>query len=74
MKIDDKALFKIAELIAYAMFINLFLLGRAVQRVLLGHHPPRVPRYLYQGLHGHRLGSLDMVGDVHECYRLLSSS
>ncbi|MDF1562716.1 MAG: polysulfide reductase NrfD [Deltaproteobacteria bacterium] len=52
--IKDEALHKIAELMAYAMFINLFLLGAEIYREYysdthhLIHH-----EYLFSGLHGH---------------------
>ena len=72
MKIKNEALFKISELMAYAMFINLFLLGAELFKEYYSGTIHLAPmEYLYQGLHGHqRLGSLDMVGDVHERYRL----
>lgn len=53
-KIKDEAIFKIAELIAYAMFINLFLLGAEVFKEYYSdtaHLAPMI--YLYQGLRGH---------------------
>jgi len=54
VKIDNVAIFKIAELIAYAMAINLFLLGAEVFKEFYSgtiHVEPI--RYLYFGLHGH---------------------
>lgn len=51
--IEDSALFKIAELIAYAMGINLFLLGAEVFKEFYSatiHYYPI--KYLYFGLHG----------------------
>ena len=54
LPIKNEALWKIAELMAYAMFINLFLLGAEVFREYysgtshLLHH-----QYLYSGLDGH---------------------
>ncbi len=54
LPIKNEALWKIAELMAYAMFINLFLLAAEVFREYysgtshLLHH-----QYLYSGLHGH---------------------
>lgn len=53
-EIKDQAIFKVAELIAYAMFINLFLLGSEVFKEYYSdtvHLAPMI--YLYQGLHGH---------------------
>jgi Ni/Fe-hydrogenase subunit HybB-like protein len=53
-KIKDEAIFKIAELIAYAMFINLFLLGAEVFKEYYSDTAHLAPmKYLYQGLHGH---------------------
>jgi len=54
MKIKNEALFKISELMAYAMFINLFLLGAELFKEYYSgtiHLAPMA--YLYQGLHGH---------------------
>jgi len=52
--IKDQAIFKIAELIAYAMFINLFLLGAEVFKEYYSDTAHLAPmKYLYQGLHGH---------------------
>ena len=51
--IDDSAIFKIAELIAYAMGINLFLLGAEVFKEFYSatiHYYPI--KYLYFGLNG----------------------
>ncbi len=54
MKIKNEALFKIAELIAYAMFINLFLLGAEVFKEYYSDTVHLAPmKYLFQGLHGH---------------------
>ncbi len=53
VEIDNRALFKIAELIAYAMAINLFLLGAEVFKEFYSgsiHSEPM--KYLYLGLHG----------------------
>ena len=53
LPIKNEALWKIAELMAYAMFVNLFLLGAELFREYyagtshLVHH-----QYLYSGLHG----------------------
>ncbi len=56
IKIEDTALFKVAELIAYAMFINLFLLGAEVFKEYYSDtiHLASL-KYLYQGLDGHRV-------------------
>ena len=51
--IDNKAIFKIAELIAYAMAINLFLLGaEAFKEFYSGSVHAASMTYLYFGLHG----------------------
>ncbi len=51
--IDNRAIFKIAELIAYAMAINLFLLGaEAFKEFYSGGVDSYSIRYLYFGLHG----------------------
>jgi len=53
-RITDQAIFKIAELIAYAMFLNLFLLGAEVFKEYYSDTAHLAPmKYLYQGLHGH---------------------
>lgn len=53
-EIEDKALFKIAEIMAYAMAINLFLLGAEIFKELYSAtaHVASL-KYLYTGLHGH---------------------
>jgi Ni/Fe-hydrogenase subunit HybB-like protein len=52
-QIKDQAIFKIAELIAYAMFINLFLLGAEVFKEYYSDTTHLAPmQYLYQGLDG----------------------
>jgi molybdopterin-containing oxidoreductase family membrane subunit len=52
--IKNEAIFKIAELIAYAMFINLFLLGSEVFKEYYSNTIHLAPmQYLYQGLKGH---------------------
>ncbi len=52
--IRNEAIFKVAELIAYAMFINLFLLGAEVFKEYYSHTIHLAPmQYLYQGLKGH---------------------
>jgi Ni/Fe-hydrogenase subunit HybB-like protein len=56
IKFSDEALFKIAELIDYALFINLFLLGAEVFKEYYSNTIHLAPlEYLYQGLHGHRV-------------------
>jgi Ni/Fe-hydrogenase subunit HybB-like protein/predicted transcriptional regulator len=53
-KIENKAIAKLAEMIAYAMAINLFLLGAEIFKEYYSdtHHLSPLA-YLYQGLHGH---------------------
>jgi molybdopterin-containing oxidoreductase family membrane subunit len=54
VEIDNKAIFKIAELIAYTMGINLFLLGAEVFKEFYSASVHKAPiEYLYFGLHGH---------------------
>jgi len=56
VKLEDEALFKVAELIAYAMFLNLFLLGSEFFKEYYSHTVHMAPvEYLFQGLHGHNL-------------------
>jgi molybdopterin-containing oxidoreductase family membrane subunit len=53
-EIKDEAIFKVAELIAYAMFINLFLLGAEIFKEYYSDTAHLAPmKYLYQGLGGH---------------------
>ena len=53
VEIDNKAIFKIAELIAYAMGINLFLLGAEIFKEFYSGSIHSEPiKYLYFGLHG----------------------
>jgi len=54
LEFEDQALFKIAELIAYAMFLNLFLLAAELFKEYYSHtvHMDSF-EYLFQGLHGH---------------------
>ncbi len=53
-KIQDEAIHKVAELIAYAMFINLFLFGAEVFKEYYTGTVHLAPlQYLLQGLHGH---------------------
>jgi molybdopterin-containing oxidoreductase family membrane subunit len=56
IKIEDSALFKIAELIAYAMFLNLFLLSAEAFKEYYSDTVSLASlQYLYQGLDGHRV-------------------
>jgi Ni/Fe-hydrogenase subunit HybB-like protein len=54
IKVENEALFKLAELIAYAMFLNLFLLSA---ELFQEYYSDTVHidsfRYLFQGLYGH---------------------
>lgn len=53
-RIKDEAIHKVAELIAYAMFINLLLLGAEVFKEYYTNTVHLAPmKYLFQGLHGH---------------------
>ncbi|MCL5022816.1 MAG: polysulfide reductase NrfD [Nitrospirae bacterium] len=53
VEIDDRAIFKIAELIAYAMGLNLFLLGAEIFKEFYSGSIDTYPiQYLYLGLHG----------------------
>lgn len=53
-RISDEAIHKIAELMAYAMFINLFLLGAEVFKEFYSNTEHVVYiQYLFFGLHGH---------------------
>ncbi|MBI4951698.1 MAG: polysulfide reductase NrfD [Myxococcales bacterium] len=52
--IDGRALTKIAELVAYALAFNLFLLGAEAFKEFYGQSEHIAPmKYLYLGLHGH---------------------
>ncbi len=52
--VEDRALFKIAELIAYAMFVNLFLLAAEIFKEYYSNTIHIAPfKYLLEGLHGH---------------------
>ena len=54
LDIKDSAIWKIAELMAYAMFINLFLLAAEVFREYYSNtHHLLFTKYLFSGLHGH---------------------
>ncbi len=53
IEIEDKAIFKIAELVAYAMGINLFLLCAELFKEFYSGSIHKLPiEYLYFGLHG----------------------
>ena len=55
IEIEDKALFKISELIAYAMFLNLFLLFAEIFKEYYSQTVHIASfRYLFQGIHGHK--------------------
>jgi Ni/Fe-hydrogenase subunit HybB-like protein len=54
IKIANEALFKVAELMAYAMFLNLFLMGAEIFKEYYSNTIHLAPfTYLYHGLHGH---------------------
>jgi molybdopterin-containing oxidoreductase family membrane subunit len=54
IEIENRALFKIAELVAYALAFNLFLFGAEVFKEFYGHSHHVAPmEYLYLGLRGH---------------------
>ncbi len=53
LEIEDKAIFRIAELVAYAMAINIFLLGAEIFKEFYSGSIHVTPiKYLYFGLHG----------------------
>ncbi|MBI5480907.1 MAG: polysulfide reductase NrfD, partial [Deltaproteobacteria bacterium] len=53
-EIKDEAIWKIAELMAYAMFMNLFLLlAEVFKEYYSDTHHLLYTKYLYSGLHGH---------------------
>jgi len=54
IEIKDEAIWKIAELMAYAMFVNLFLFGAEIFKEYYSatHHLIHT-QYLYSGVHGH---------------------
>lgn len=53
VEIEDKAIFKVAELVAYAMGINLFLFGAEIFKEFYSESIHKAPlEYLYLGLHG----------------------
>src|SRR4030042_3485433 len=54
IEIEDRALFKIAEIMAYAMFLNLFLLTAEMFKEYYSNTVHIASfKYLYEGLHGH---------------------
>jgi len=54
IEIEDEALFKISELIAYAMFLNLFLLSAELFKEFYSQTVHIASfRYVFEGLHGH---------------------
>jgi len=54
IKIKDEAVWKIAELMAYAMFINLFLFGAEIFKEYYSATDHLIhTQYLYSGAHGH---------------------
>jgi len=54
IKIQDRAIFKLAEIVAYAMGINLFLLIAELFKEYYGGTVHLAPmEFLFQGLHGH---------------------
>jgi molybdopterin-containing oxidoreductase family membrane subunit len=56
VEIENRAIFKIAELVAYAMGINLFLFGAEVFKEFYSNSIHKAPlEYLYFGLHGKKL-------------------
>ena len=55
IEIEDNALFKISELIAYAMFLNLFLLSAEIFKEYYSQTVHIASfRYLFEGIHGHK--------------------
>ena len=55
LEIKNEAIWKIAELMAYAMFINLFLFGAEIFREYYSDTEHLLfTRYAFTGLHGHR--------------------
>jgi molybdopterin-containing oxidoreductase family membrane subunit len=54
IEIQDRAIYKLAEIVAYAMGINLFLLVAELFKEYYGGTVHLAPmRYLFEGLHGH---------------------
>jgi Ni/Fe-hydrogenase subunit HybB-like protein len=55
IEIKNEAIWKIAELMAYAMFLNLFLFGAEIFREYYSNTDHLIhTQYLYSGVHGHR--------------------
>jgi len=55
LDIKDEAIWKVAELMAYAMFFNLFLLGAELFKEYYSHTEHLLyTRYYWQGIGGHR--------------------
>ncbi len=56
VEIENRAIFKSAELVAYAMGINIFLFGAEVFKEFYSNSIHKAPlQYLYFGLHGKKL-------------------
>ena len=54
IEIKDEAIWKIAELMAYAMFLNLFLFGAEIFKEYYSNTSHLIhTQYLYSGIHGH---------------------
>ncbi|MCJ7756072.1 MAG: polysulfide reductase NrfD, partial [Thermoanaerobaculales bacterium] len=54
IEIKDEAIWKIAELMAYAMFLNLFLFGAEIFKEYYSNTSHLIhTQYLYSGVHGH---------------------
>jgi molybdopterin-containing oxidoreductase family membrane subunit len=54
IEIKDEAIWKIAELMAYAMFLNLFLFGAEIFKEYYSNTEHLIhTQYLYSGVHGH---------------------
>jgi Ni/Fe-hydrogenase subunit HybB-like protein len=55
IRIKDEAIWKIAELMAYAMFLNLFLFGAEIFREYYSNtHDLIHTQYLFSGIYGHK--------------------
>jgi molybdopterin-containing oxidoreductase family membrane subunit len=53
--VKDEAIWKVAELMAYAMFVNLFLLGAEIFKEYYSATEHLIHfQYLFTGIHGHR--------------------
>lgn len=54
-KVQDRAIFKLAEIVAYAMAVNLFLMFAEIFKEYYSGTVHLAPlQYLYEGLHGHQ--------------------